>query len=83
MYVTEVVLLLGLSLMSASWVLLVFPIIIGVDAVHFIKMEEAQTLGHYGAPYGEYMKRTPRWIGIPQSRKNTEVINANIAKLTY
>jgi len=69
MYVTEIVLLLGVSLLSASWVFLVFSIIIGVGAVHFIKMEEAQTLGHYGAPYGEYMKRTPRWIGIPKSRK--------------
>jgi len=69
MYVTEVLLLLGVSIISASWVFLVFPLIIGGGAVHFIKMEEAQTLGHYGKVYSEYMKRTPRWIGRPKSEK--------------
>jgi protein-S-isoprenylcysteine O-methyltransferase Ste14 len=70
MYVTEVLLLLGVSIVSASWVFLLFPIIIAVGAVHFIKLEEAQTLGHYGAAYREYMNRTPRWIGIPRSKNN-------------
>ena len=70
MYVTEVILLLGVSIASASWVFLLFPIIIGVGAVYFIKIEEAQCIGHFGAAYLEYMNRTPRWIGIPKSRKN-------------
>jgi hypothetical protein len=69
MYVTEVLLLLCVSIILASWVFLLFPIIIGVGAVHFIKMEEAQTLGHYGAAYREYMNRTPKWIGIPKPKK--------------
>jgi len=66
MYVTEVLLLFGISIASASWVFLLFPIIIGVGAVYFIKMEEAFTIGHYGVAYREYMNRTPRWIGIPR-----------------
>ena len=45
-------------------------IIVGVGAVYFIKIEEAQCLGHYGAAYREYMDRTPRWIGIPKSDKS-------------
>ena len=69
MYVTEVLFLLGVSIASASWVFLLFPIIIGVGAVYFIKMEEAFCLGHYGKAYREYMNRTPRWIGIPKSEK--------------
>jgi len=69
MYVTEVLLLLGVSIISASWVFLLFPIVIGVGAVHFINLEEAQTLGHYGAAYREYVKRTLRWIGIPKSKE--------------
>ena len=69
MYVTAVLLLLGVSIASASWVFLLFPIIVGVGAVYFIKMEEAQCIGYYGAAYREYMNRTPRWIGIPKSRK--------------
>jgi protein-S-isoprenylcysteine O-methyltransferase Ste14 len=70
MYVTEVLLLLGVGIISASWIFLLFPIIIGAGAVHFIKMEEAQCLGHYGAAYREYMKRTPRWIGTPKSKNS-------------
>ena len=69
-YVTEVLLLLGVSMASASWVFLLFPLIVGVGAVYFIKIEEAQCIGHYGNAYREYMDRTPRWIGVPRPRKN-------------
>ena len=69
-YVTEVLLLLGVSLASASWVFLLFPIIVGVGAVYFIKIEEAQCIGHYGQAYREYMDKTPRWIGMPRHKKN-------------
>src|SRR3989304_10244585 len=69
-YVTEVLLLLGVSIISASWVFLLFPIMVGVGAVYFIEIEEAQCIGHYGNAYREYMDRTPRWIGMPRPRKN-------------
>jgi protein-S-isoprenylcysteine O-methyltransferase Ste14 len=71
MYVTGVFMFLGVSIISASWVFLVLTIIFGVGATrpYFVKIEEAQCLGHYGAPYREYMSRTPRWIGIPKSKK--------------
>jgi protein-S-isoprenylcysteine O-methyltransferase Ste14 len=71
-YVMGVLLFLGVTIISASWVFLLFTIIVGVGVSrpYFIKIEEAQCLGHYGATYREYMKRTPRWIGIPKSRKN-------------
>jgi protein-S-isoprenylcysteine O-methyltransferase Ste14 len=69
-YVTEVLVLLGVSIASASWVFLLFPVIVGVGAVYFIRMEEAQCIGHYGNAYREYMERTPRWIGMPKSRRN-------------
>jgi protein-S-isoprenylcysteine O-methyltransferase Ste14 len=68
-YLTEVLLLLGVSVASGSWVFLLFPIIVGVGAVYFIKIEEAQCIGHYGNAYREYVNRTPRWIGIPKSEK--------------
>ena len=70
-YVTMFVLLLGVSIASVSWVFLLFTIIFGVGVTrpYPVKVEEAQCLGHYGAAYQEYMKRTPRWIGIPKSRK--------------
>ena len=69
MYVTGVFVFLGVSILSASWVFLLLTIIfgVGVTRLYFIKIEEAQCLGHYGTTYREYMKRTPRWIGIPKS----------------
>ena len=69
MYVTEVLLLFGVSIASASWVFLLFPIVNGVGAVYFIKIEEAYTRGHYDTAYREYMNRTPRWIAIPKTKK--------------
>jgi len=69
MYITEVLFLLGVSIASASWIFLLFPIIIAAGAAYFIKMEEAFCLGHYGAAYREYMNKTPRWIGIPKPNK--------------
>jgi protein-S-isoprenylcysteine O-methyltransferase Ste14 len=71
MYVTMVLLFLGVSIMSASWVFLLLTIIsgVGVTRPYFVKIEEAQCIGHYGAAYLEYMNRTPRWLGIPKSKK--------------
>jgi protein-S-isoprenylcysteine O-methyltransferase Ste14 len=71
MYVTMVLLLLGVSIISASWVFLLFTIVTGVGVTRpfFLKVEEAQCIGHYGVAYREYMNRTPRWIGIPKSEK--------------
>ena len=71
MYVTGVFIFLGVSILSASWVFLVLTILFGVGVTrpYFVKVEEAQCLGHYGTAYHEYMKRTPRWLGIPKSKK--------------
>jgi len=71
MYVTMVLLILGVAIASVSWVFLLFAIIsaVGVTRPYFVKIEEAQCLGHYGATYREYMDRTPRWLGIPKSKK--------------
>lgn len=69
MYVTKVLLLLGVSIASASWVFLVFSITTVVEVVYFVKTEEAQLIEHYGVEYLEYKNRTPRWIGKPKSRE--------------
>jgi len=71
MYVTMFLVLLGVGIASVSWVFLLFAIItgVGVTRPYFVKIEEAQCIGHYGAAYREYMSRTPRWIGIPKSKE--------------
>jgi len=70
MYVTGVLVFLGVSIISASWVFLLITVIFGVGVTrpYFVKVEEAQCLGHYGATYREYLNRTPRWIGVPKSK---------------
>ena len=72
MYVTMVLVLLGVSIISASWVFLLFTIIclVGVTRPFSVKIEEAQCLGHYGKAYQEYMDITSRWLGIPKSEKS-------------
>jgi len=71
MYVTGVFIFLGVSIISASWIFLLLTIIFGVGVTrpYFVKIEEAQCIGHYGNAYREYMDRTPRWIGISKSEK--------------
>ena len=71
MYVTGVFVFLGVSIMSVSWVFLLLTIIFGVGVTrpYFVKVEEAECLGYYGDAYREYMNRTPRWIGIPKSKR--------------
>ena len=55
---------IGVSIASASWVFLLFSILIMIlpSAV----AEERFCLEKYGDAYREYMNRTPRWIGIPK-----------------
>ena len=74
-YVTEVLLFLGVSIASASWLFLLLTSILGVGVTrpYLVKVEEAQCLGHYGTAYRDYMNRTPRWIGRPKSRKNEKL----------
>lgn len=69
MYVHNTVFLLGVSIVSVSWIFLIFPIIMTIGAVAFIDLEEQGCFEYYGDTYREYMKRTPRWIGIPKSQK--------------
>ncbi len=67
MYVTMFIFLLGLGIVTASWVLLLLFIVFVVGCVVFVNVEEQSCLKKYGDAYREYMNRTPRWIGIPKS----------------
>ena len=56
----------GIAIACISWVYLVITVICILIMVYLSPFEEAITLGHYGKAYKEYMKRTPKWIGIPK-----------------
>jgi len=67
MYVTNFVFFLGLGIATASWIFLLFSIILVVGCFAFVNVEEQGCLQKYGDSYHEYMNRTPRFIGIPKS----------------
>jgi protein-S-isoprenylcysteine O-methyltransferase Ste14 len=56
----------GVSIASASWVFLLFSIVVMVLQVFEAIAEERGCLKVYGDEYQEYLTRTPRWIGIPK-----------------
>ena len=60
---------IGVGIACVSWVFLISEVVSTVLMRKFVVYEEAICIGHYGAAYREYMKRTPRWIGIPKSEK--------------
>jgi protein-S-isoprenylcysteine O-methyltransferase Ste14 len=67
MYVAAFVMYVGLGIACASWVFLLFAVVITVVSFVYADAEEQLTLEMYGDSYHEYMDRTPRCIGIPKS----------------
>lgn len=64
MFIGFFLLYAGIAIACISWVYIVLTILFIWMTNYLSPFEEAITLGHYGAAYKEYMKRTPRWIGI-------------------
>ena len=58
----------GIAIACISWVYMVITMLFILITVYLSPFEEAITLGYYGKAYKEYMKRTPKWIGIPKKR---------------
>ena len=69
LYVTQLVIFIGVGIASASWVFLLFSIVYAILSFVIAIPEERFCLEKYGNAYREYMNRTPRWIGIPKSGK--------------
>jgi len=60
---------LGIGLACTSWVFILYAMVDLVLMNTMLKAEERFLLEKYGNVYREYMNRTPKWIGIPKSRK--------------
>ena len=60
---------MSIAIASVSWVFLMLTVIMGIFHLVYAPAEERYCLKRYGKDYEEYMKRTPRWIGIPKSEK--------------
>jgi len=67
MYITQLVMFIGVGIASASWVFLLFSIVYTILSFVIAIPEERFCLERYGDVYRQYMNRTPRWIGIPRS----------------
>jgi len=67
MQLSQVVVFLGVGIATASWVFLLLSVVYMVTPILWVDAEERHCLKHYGDDYREYMKRTPRYIGIPKS----------------
>ena len=67
MYITQLVMFIGVGIACASWVFLLFAIVYSILSFIYAITEERYCLEKYGGAYREYMNRTPRWIGIPKS----------------
>jgi protein-S-isoprenylcysteine O-methyltransferase Ste14 len=67
MYITQLVMFIGVGIASASWLFLLLTIVYQALGFTYAGSEERICLEKYGDAYREYMERTPRWIGLPKS----------------
>ena len=62
--------MMGMGIAGASWLFLLFLMILIILSNRGAIAEERFCLEKYGDTYREYMNRTPKWIGFPKSKKN-------------
>jgi steroid 5-alpha reductase family enzyme len=67
MYLTAFVFFLGVSILTASWVFLLFTVLLIAASFYFAPLEEESCLTQYGDVYRDYMDKTPKYLGIPKS----------------
>lgn len=70
MYVAGVLVYAGIGLAGASWVFLAFAVIEMAAWAILVPEEERAMIAKYGTAYEEYMRSTPRWIGLPKSKQS-------------
>jgi protein-S-isoprenylcysteine O-methyltransferase Ste14 len=66
MYITQLVMFIGVGVASASWLFLLLTIVYTGLGFIYAGSEERACLEKYGDAYQKYMERTPRWIGLPR-----------------
>lgn len=68
MFISFFLVFSGVAVACISWVYFLITLFFLLNLALITPMEEKETLKHYGRSYEEYMKRTPKWIGIPGSK---------------
>jgi len=73
MYLGGFILFIGISLVSISWSYFLIALVwMILTHVMEIPVEESECIKKYGTDYIEYMKKTPKWLGIPKSGSNKQ-----------
>jgi protein-S-isoprenylcysteine O-methyltransferase Ste14 len=67
LYLSFLFVFVGISVASASWVFLLLSMGWMVFPISQVASEEQGCIESFGIEYQEYMKRTPKWLGIPKS----------------
>jgi protein-S-isoprenylcysteine O-methyltransferase Ste14 len=58
---------IGIGIASASWLFLLLSAVLAVISNSMATIEEKATTRKFGNAYREYIKRTPKWLGIPKA----------------
>jgi len=66
MYITQLVMLVGVGIASASWLFLLISIVYTGLGFIYAGSEERMCIERYGDAYRKYIEGTPRWIGLPK-----------------
>jgi protein-S-isoprenylcysteine O-methyltransferase Ste14 len=66
MYVAGALVYLGVGLAATSWVFLLCAALEAAAWRVAVPEEERTMVAKYGAAYEDYMRRTPRWLGLPR-----------------
>jgi len=69
LYLASLLIYLSVGIASASWVFLLVFFVQSVSIRIAAVGEERYCLDKYGDAYREYMNKTPRWLGLPKSRR--------------
>ena len=64
MYISFFFTYIGIGLISNSWIFLIITFVYIMIIMLEVKNEEKLCLKKYGDKYKNYMKKTPRWIGL-------------------
>ncbi|HEY4692621.1 MAG TPA: isoprenylcysteine carboxylmethyltransferase family protein [Bellilinea sp.] len=66
MYLAQLMLYVGAGIASASWIFLVLAATL-VGIMHEqVEIEEKECVEQFGTGYQEYMRVTPKWLGVPK-----------------
>jgi protein-S-isoprenylcysteine O-methyltransferase Ste14 len=66
-YLSAALMYLGIGIACASWVLMLCAVLWIAFSNLAIPAEERSLIAQYGNAYRQYMRKTPRWLGIPKS----------------